>query len=271
MSHLLLPTVTLCAVASVNVEATIRALRSCLDKAEFAGCLLFTDAAVSPANDIRVIPISKIRSAAEYSDFLLRNLVDHVESSHCLVVQWDGFILDAGAWDPMFLEYDFIGAPWPQFTDGQEVGNGGFSLRSRKLLVACCDAQFHRGHPEDVAICRTNRSLLEQEHGIRFADWATAERFSFERTRPSRATFGFHGIFNMIPEIGADEFWDIYRSLDDRGTARTDFRLIMRQLSAGPHSLRRRMRFAIDYLSKALVRPPHARPSYVPQGTGRAP
>ena len=38
-----------------------------------------------------------------------------------------------------FLDYDFIGAPWPE---GQEensllVGNGGFSLRSKSKLLAC--------------------------------------------------------------------------------------------------------------------------------------
>ena len=46
--------------------------------------------------------------------------------------------------------------------------------------------------------------------------------FAFERTVPSHRTFGFHGIFNMIPVIGADRFWELYLTLDDCTTARVD-------------------------------------------------
>ena len=39
--------------------------------------------------------------------------------------------------------------------------------------------------------------MLEERHGIRFADRVTAARFAFERTAPRDRPFGFHGIFNM--------------------------------------------------------------------------
>lgn len=254
MHRLSLPTVTLCAAASVNVAATVRALRTCLSKADFADCLLLTDALV-PSNDgIRVVTIPEIRSSKEYSDFMLRRLVDHVWTSHCLVVQWDGYILDAEAWDPVFLEHDYIGAPWPQFGDDWNVGNGGFSLRSRRLIEACRDSRFRHEHPEDLAICRTNRQLLEQEHGIRFAAQRIAERFSFERRMPQGPTFGFHGIFNMVPAIGVEAFWQTYRSLDDRSSAATDFGLILRQLGTGKHALKRRLQFVLENVGTALVR-----------------
>lgn len=252
MGCLSLPTVTLCAVASVNVAATVRALQISLGKIDFADCLLFTDASIAPGAEIQLVSIPKIRSAAAYSEFMLRELVGHIRTEHCLVVQWDGFVLDADAWDPAFLQWDYIGAPWPQFTDGRDVGNGGFSLRSRRLLEACCDPGFQPGHPEDVAICRTNRDLLESGHGIRFADRSIAERFSYERTLPRGPTFGFHGIFNMVSEVGVEEFWSTYMTLDDRSTAGTDFRLIMRQLGAGSNSFRRRLRFAVDGLKRAF-------------------
>src|SRR6185503_18873241 len=117
-------------------------------------------------------------------------------------VQWDGFVIDAGSWREQFLEFDYIGAPWLQFADGYDVGNGGFSLRSRRLLEACAGADFIPSHPEDVAICRTNRPMLEKMHGIRFADAQLAETFAFERTAP-RPSFGFHGAFNLAPTVGA--------------------------------------------------------------------
>ena len=249
MAVLKLPTVTLCAATSVNVQATVAALSASLDQAEFAECLLFTHQEVFPIDRrIRVIPIERLGSAGAYSDFLLRGLVDHVGTAHCLIAQWDGFVIDAGQWDNGFLHYDYVGANWPQFRDGHDVGNGGFSLRSRRLLEACRDARFRGGHPEDVAICRTNRAFLEREWGLVFADRAIANRFSFERTVPSGPTFGFHGIFNIIPTLGPERFWEIYRKLDDRGTAATDYRLLMRQLGSGEEALARRAQLTVDLL-----------------------
>jgi len=256
MARLKLRTVTLCAATSVNVQATIVALEACLDQIGFARCLFFTDARIAPRDKrICVVPIPRLTSASAYSDFLLSKLVDFVESEHCLVIQWDGFVLDAKQWDSRFLAYDYVGAPWPQFTDGHNVGNGGFSLRSRKLLQACRDPQFITDHPEDVAICRTNRPLLESTHGIRFADVATAGAFSFERTAPKAPTFGFHGIFNMIPALGPERFWRTYRALDDRSSASVDYRLLMHQLGNGRRALRRRSRLTFDVLAKQISKP----------------
>jgi hypothetical protein len=249
MTVLKLPTVTLCAAASVNVRATVAALSASLDQVEFAQCLLFTHQPVFPIDQrIRVIPIERLESSRAYSDFLLRGLVDHIETEHCLVVQWDGFVIDARQWDPGFLHYDYIGAPWPQFRDGHDVGNGGFSLRSRRLLEVCRDARFRGGHPEDVAICRVNRPFLESVHGLSFANRRAAELFSFERTTPDGSTFGFHGIFNMIPVLGPDRFWQIYRELDDRRTAYNDYRTLMHQLGAGRDVIARRTRLTMDLL-----------------------
>lgn len=254
MARLDLGTVTLCAATSVNLAATIAALRACLSQAQFAECLLLTDAEVDPGtNDIRVVPIARLESSRDYSHFMLRQLADHIRTPHCLVVQWDGFILDASCWHPGLLDFDYVGAPWPQFDDGHDVGNGGFSLRSRKLLAACQDADFVIGHPEDIAICRTNRSWLESRHGIRFADQGTAERFAFERAEP-RASFGFHGVFNMIDVLGADRFWDLYRTLDDPSTAFVDYRTLFRQLGQGRDALARRARLTLDRLRSLFGR-----------------
>lgn len=255
MARLALPTVTLCAAASINVSATIEALNACLDQIEFAQGLLFTDAEIPTVHrDLRVVRIARLASGSDYSEFLLRRLVDHVTTSHCLVVQWDGFVLDARQWSPEFLECDYIGAPWPQFDDGLSVGNGGFSLRSRRLLEACLDPRFLPSHPEDVAICRTNRPLLEQAHGIRFADRVMAERFAFERTDPRGPTFGFHGIFNMIPTLGPERFREIYRTLDNRDTAFVDYPLLMRQLGGSRNSSGQRAKLTMDRIAAQFGR-----------------
>lgn len=249
MAYLRLHDVTLCAAASVNVAATVAAMKASLDQVEFADCLLFTDKEF-PSLDprIRWMSIAPLKSGADYSEFLLRRLSDFVMTPQCLIVQWDGFVLSPDAWKPEFLDCDYIGAPWPQFADGHDVGNGGFSLRSRKLLDACKDADFKAGHPEDVVICRTNRSLLEDKYGIRFAEAALADSFAFERRRPVGPTFGFHGVFNLIPVLGPDRFWEIYRSLDDRTTAFMDYSLLMRQLCADRPAWPRRLHLTLDWL-----------------------
>ena len=251
-----LPTVTLCAATSVNVEATIAALRACLASVNFGDCVLLTDVVVEQEHSgIRVVPIKRLGSSRDYSLFILHGLADHIRSPHCLIVQWDGFVLDASKWNPAFLDYDYIGALWPQFDDAHAVGNGGFSLRSRKLLEACRDPAFVVGHPEDLAICRVNRPMLESRFGIRFADRRTAGEFAYERTATDGRAFGFHGIFNMIPAIGPERFWTSYSSLDDPTTAFVDYRTLMRQLGSGRHALWRRLRLTADWLRHSLTRP----------------
>lgn len=199
VARLALADVTLIAVTSVAVVQTVRAMMSSLDQIAFGAAILFSDQPPPPdtPRDITWQDIAPIRCRAAYSQFMLRNLRQYVATSHVLCVQWDGYVLDARRWDPEFLAYDYIGAPWPHFADGCTVGNGGFSLRSRKLLDACIALGID-ATSEDVAICRTNRLALEQEFGIRFAPEALARRFAFERHAPTGSEFGFHGAFNMV-------------------------------------------------------------------------
>ena len=86
---------------------------------------------------------------------------------------------------------------WHWHDDGMRVGNGGFSLRSRRLLEALQDPRIALADAEDETICRTFRPLLEREYGIRFADESLADRFSFEAAYPVGRPFGFHGLFNF--------------------------------------------------------------------------
>ena len=246
--QLQLPGVTLCAAASVNVAATARALAACMDQVEFGRCILFTDADAAPLRPgIEIIAIGHLASASAYSRFVLANIVDHIETSHCLIAQWDGHVLSAERWCDSFLEYDYVGASWPQFDDGFEVGNGGFSLRSRRLMALCRNADFLAGHPEDVAICRTNRAWLER-HGMRFAPVSVADRFSCERAGDPCASFGFHGGFNIPRALGTDAFWGVYRELDEYSSLRPDFADLARRLLRGRNPVRRMARLVTDRL-----------------------
>lgn len=245
-ARLHLPQVTLCAVTSVNVAATIRALETSLSQIDVAAALLLTDRPVTPDHPgIAVVPVAPIKSSPAYSDFLLTQLVEHVQTSHCLTIQWDGHVLDASRWHPDFLAYDYIGASWPQFADGHDVGNGGFSLRSRRLMQLCRDPAFQPSHPEDVAIARINRDWLEQQ-GMRFAPCTLADRFAAERAGDVTASFGYHGAWLMPQAVGIEPFWALYRELDDRGTIRHDFSTILKQIGQGRGGWNRALRLTLD-------------------------
>jgi hypothetical protein len=142
-----------------------------------------------------VVRIPHIGTLPAYSHFMLKELSRYVDTPHVLIIQYDGFVLKPEAWDDRFLEYDYIGAPWFH-TDGFNVGNGGFSLRSRRLLdVLSRDPEIVPGPAEDDDIGRKYRGRLERA-GLTFAPEDVASRFSFEGNRKYgrmwNGQFGFH-------------------------------------------------------------------------------
>ena len=214
--------VTLVAVTSVAIEATIEALQASIRQASFGEVVLLSDRVpdgLDPAITWR--RIGKLKSRADYSRFMLRELADHIATDHALCVQWDGFVLNGASWDPQFLDFDYIGAIWPQFDDHHNVGNGGFSLRSRRLLEASRDLPFDGFESEDIVIGRTCRSQLEKQ-GILFAPESVACRFAFERTKPRGGEFGFHGAFNLVELLSARDALRTFRGLEPGMLARNE-------------------------------------------------
>lgn len=180
-----------CAYQDLAADAIVRTLAHC----RFERVLFFTDVPIVVPG-AQTVPIPAIASLQDYSRFMIKGLHRYVETDFALVIQYDGYVLDGSRWSPEFQGYDYVGAPWPG-AEGLAVGNGGFSLRSRKLLRALQDPDLEPGTPEDAAICRSHRPLLEQRHGLRFAPPEVAARFSFEALPPAAPTFGFHGVSHL--------------------------------------------------------------------------
>jgi len=143
-----------------------------------------------------------------YNQFCLAELYKYVSTSHCLTVQSDSGIVNPAAWDDQWLEYDYIGAPWPPGHTGTDyrVGNSGFCLRSQRLLRETAklprDTYVWRGKVkpscrDDVITCVMYRSHLESL-GLRFAPVDVAARFSFESPTPEApelsGQFGTHAL-----------------------------------------------------------------------------
>jgi Flp pilus assembly protein TadD len=199
-----LPGVTLCCVDTVHPALALRALRRSAAGIGFARTLLLTDRS-DRAQDIEVRVIAPLASREAYSTFVLKQLVEHVDTAHVLLIQWDGFVVNPESWRDDFLACDYIGAKWFWGDAATRVGNGGFSLRSRKLLRALQDPRIVLTGAEDETICRTFRPLLEREHGIVFASEQTADAFAFEAAYPIGKPFGFHGLYNFCRVLPPDE------------------------------------------------------------------
>jgi len=189
--------VALVALDCSDPDLAQHAMGMSLARCEFREAVLLTDRPLT-APGVRVSQIQRrIDSTEGYSEFMVKSLLRAVDAEYVLVTQWDGFVVDAAQWTEQFLKFDYLGARWPHYTDAHTVGNGGFSLRSRKLLQALQDPQVRELHPEDFAICRAYRPYLEREHAIEFAPPEIADRFAFEYDISSTRTFGFHGMIHL--------------------------------------------------------------------------
>lgn len=195
--------VTLACVDCVYHEHAANALRTSLARCDFGRALFLSDRDCGVPG-VEFAAIERIASREGYSNFMIHRLHEHVRTSHVLVIQYDGFVLNPGAWDPAFLDYDYIG-PAVRFEDGRAGGIGGFSLRSRRLLAALRDDPQIQAYdaakvnyPEDVAICWSFRNLLETRHGIRFAPGEVADRFAAEAIAPTASSFGFHNLMHLV-------------------------------------------------------------------------
>lgn len=192
-----LPDVTICAADSAFVNLTVRALVLSMAGCSFGDAILFSDRPVH--GPFRWVQIPRLDSIEAYSRFCLRGLAEFIRTRFVLVVQWDGYVINPSAWANSFYKYDYIGAPWHGgFPPGVPlVGNGGFSLRSRRLLQAVRTLPPLGGYSEDRVICHAYRSQLEQQAAIRFAPVKVADRFSYEAKVPEVMPFGFHDLTHL--------------------------------------------------------------------------
>lgn len=206
MNQIYLKNVTLVAVSSIKIEETIFALIESAKKIDYFEIIFISHE--KPNNlpiGIKFKKCDRLKSIEEYNYFMLFQLSDYIDSEFGLVVQYDGYVLHPNKWDDNFLYYDYIGAPWQKdyyfLNNGENirVGNGGFSLRSKKLLNIFNDLEIAfkdkniSNYNEDSVICLYCRRILEA-HGIKFAPVSIASMFSTEElfSDSSKESFGFH-------------------------------------------------------------------------------
>jgi hypothetical protein len=214
-----LSNVTLLGVDCLNVERIQKALDISSLGIEFGAVKLLTSL---PTDDPRKIEIPHIGSIEEFSRFSLSEFHTYVDTDYVLTVHWDGFVLNPLSWSDEFLAYDYIGAPWlvadwsvrdfnfpPEWLGTWVVGNGGFCIRSKKLMETTArlvaQGKIPQCHPEDTAICVWYRELFESE-GITFTPVELAQQFSIEGDDlVYDKQFGFHSLKHTDIQKWIDE------------------------------------------------------------------
>lgn len=197
-----LPNVTLCAMTSVLVDETIKAMEYSMRGIDFGDAVLIThEKPKRLPKTIRFAYIDELTDIDGFNYKTVYDMGDYIHTDYALLVHYDGFVVNPGAWRDEFLEYDYIGSPWPLPKEGDNttyrdihgnicrVGNS-VSIRSKRLMDFPKKANIpwtpEKGwFNEDGFICCRNKHLFE-EAGMKFAPLELAIYFGHE---------------NMIPEI----------------------------------------------------------------------
>ena len=207
-----LPNISLLAIAhKKDVDQTQISMKISSENIDFGAIKLLTSAEPKiKYPDIEYVPI-KPMNLEEFNKTMIEDLHKHFETTHCLFVQADSFVVNYKLWKDEFLKYDYIGAPWSDELVINEnlvlnvkknpVGNGGFSLRSRKLLQTTAKIDYDSLKfplkSEDVVVCHYLYDKMIEE-GIKFSPPKLASQFSIENVnnlygQNLDSVFGFHG------------------------------------------------------------------------------
>ena len=145
--------------------------------------------------DVKYIQLDSIQNIDDWSKAIIYDLPKYIETDYCLLIHENGFVVNPESWNPDWLNYDFIGSPWPlpqddiSYRDEEghivRVGNS-VSLRSKKLLDLIATREwipYYGFYNEDGFITCHNRKWLESQ-GRKFAPLEVAKWFGRELDMP---------------------------------------------------------------------------------------
>ena len=192
--------VTMVAMTSVNIRATIKAMQYSMRGIQFAEVVLITDKKpLFLPKTITYKHIDKIDNIDKFNYSMVYDLYNYIDTDYALIIHYDGFVVNPEMWSEDFLKYDYIGSPWPlpnpedhvTFRDINgnicRVGNS-VSIRSKRLMELPSKIKrewkpFHGWYNEDGFICCNNKHIFEQ-YGMRYAPLEVAIRFGQEAMLP---------------------------------------------------------------------------------------
>ncbi len=156
----------------------------------------------------KVLYAPSIKSIDDWNYSIIYDLPNFIETSHCILIHPDGYVINPLLWDESWLSWDYIGAPWPLPNDDysyrDEVGTivrvgNSVSLRSKRLMQRVAQfpwKSYHGNTNEDGFIAVHHHDELTKE-GFKFAPLEVAVHFSREHEIPENKglqTFAFHSL-----------------------------------------------------------------------------
>jgi hypothetical protein len=208
--------VTIAAVAGTKAIETLKAIKYSMRELEFDRAILITPEDMQD-DQVEIVKCEPL-NYEQYNHFIVYKLHEYINTTHCLLVQNDGYVVNPYSWQEDWMQYDYIGALWPlpqddfsfRDQDGniQRMGNGGFTLRSKKLLCGANDLdlewkEYYGFYHEDGFFCCHHRSKYESV-GCKFAPIEVAAQFSHEamvEENYGNIPFGFHGRNNFYYQL----------------------------------------------------------------------
>jgi hypothetical protein len=205
-----LKNITIAALACTNIYETVRAMKYSMKNIEFADAVFVSHKKpfFLPEN-IRYEHTPQNKSIDDFNYKMIYEIHKYIKTDFMLLVHYDGFVINPEMWKNEFLEYDYVGSPWPKLKSLKDInGNicrvgNSVSLRSKKLLEFPSKAGIPfepdgKGrYNEDLLICVKNKHLFE-ENGMKFAPVEIAKYFGREASIPETKglkTFAFHDYF----------------------------------------------------------------------------
>jgi hypothetical protein len=210
-----LKNVDIICIDTKNITEALLAINKSCECIKFKTVRFFTDRSVSidkypniKNQNFVLHKIQTINSKVEYSKFCLLELSNYIQQDFCLTIQHDGFIACPELWTDQFLDYDYIGAPWPEnWNYKNRIGNGGFCFKSKKFLSTSSEVFKHYKFKQnrDKNDITDNEDFLTSviyyeefvNKGLKFAPISVATRFSIEHPikEMDDKAFGFHDKF----------------------------------------------------------------------------
>lgn len=216
--------ITLAIVGTTNHSLMKFAVEKTLECVPIDKIKIFSDKNIEVPNS-EFIELKVPFGLADYSNFMIKELVNYIDTDHVLICQYDGFAVNPEFWDNRFLQYDYIGSATyfkhpPLFStlsqcnidkdsyQGWHSLGGGFCLRSKKLLEALQDEKiqstfynYELDCPwtcEDISIGIIYKKYLETRYEIRFGSIEDSIEFAAEILSNYSFCLGFHG-WDQVP------------------------------------------------------------------------
>lgn len=142
--------------------------------------------------------VINMRPYIEYSMFMTSSkFIEQIPTETFLIFQTDTMICPKEKnLIYEFINYDYVGAPWPEscLKESCEVGNGGLSLRKKsKMLEIIRNIPYPDKMAEDLYFCGVNHTIPLYK-----PTWEKSKMFSIESIYSPRS-FGLHKAWMHIP------------------------------------------------------------------------